>query len=121
MTGTRGQASIEVLGFLPLVGLIALVAFTFVASHTAGEQAGEAAEAGALMLLQGGGDPARPPRRPARRTPCGRQVTVDAVRGRATITLDGRASTCASGRASRSRASPTASPARPAPTRGHRP
>ena len=56
MTGQRGQASIEVIGFLPLVLVIALAAFTAVAAHTAGEQAGEAAEAGALMLLQGGGD-----------------------------------------------------------------
>lgn len=79
MTGARGQASIEVLGFLPLVGLIALVAFTFVASQTAAEQAGEAAEAGALMLLQGGGDP---------RT-AARQALPDKVRERATIKVDG--------------------------------
>jgi len=57
MTDARGQATVEALSFLPLLGLLALIAFTFIASHTAGEQAGEAAEAGALMLLQGGGDP----------------------------------------------------------------
>jgi hypothetical protein len=56
MTGERGQASIEVIGFLPLVVLIALIAFTAVAAHSADEQAGEAAEAGALVLLQGGGN-----------------------------------------------------------------
>ena len=54
MTGERGQASIEVVGFLPLVIVIALAAFTAVAVHTADEQAGEAAEAAALALLQGG-------------------------------------------------------------------
>jgi hypothetical protein len=79
MTGTRGQASIEALAFLPLVGLIALVAFTFVASHTAGEQAGEAAEAGALMLLQGGGDP---------RT-AATEALPTRVRRHATIKVDG--------------------------------
>jgi len=79
MSGVRGQASIEVLGFLPLVGLIVLVAFTFVASHTAGEQAGEAAEAGALVLLQGGGDPRE----------AARDALPKPVRRRATITVDG--------------------------------
>ena len=79
MTGTRGQASIEVLGFLPLVGLIALVAFTFVASHTAGEQAGEAAEAGALVLLQGGSDPRS----------AATAALPEQVRKRATIKVDG--------------------------------
>jgi len=54
---TRGQATIELLGLLPLVMLLALVGFAFVASYTAHEQAGEAAEAGALALLQGGIDP----------------------------------------------------------------
>jgi hypothetical protein len=56
MTGERGQASIEVVGFLPLVLVIALAALSLIAAHAAGEQAGEAAEAGALVLLQGGGD-----------------------------------------------------------------
>jgi hypothetical protein len=56
MTGERGQASIEVIAFLPLVVLVALVIFSVIAAHAADEQAGEAAEAGALMLLQGGGN-----------------------------------------------------------------
>jgi hypothetical protein len=80
MSGSRGQASVEVIGLLPLVALIALIAFTVIASHTAGEQAGEAAEAGALVLLQGGADP--------------RAAAADALpetaRKRATITITGR-------------------------------
>jgi hypothetical protein len=81
MTGSRGQASIELLGLLPLVGLIALVVMTVLASHTAGEQAGEAAEAGALVLLQGGADD---PREAAR------DALGDASRGRATVSVSGR-------------------------------
>jgi hypothetical protein len=81
MTGSRGQASIELLGLLPLVGLVALVAMTLIASHAAGEQAGEAAEAGALVLLQGGADD---PREAAR------DALGDAARKRATVTVSGR-------------------------------
>src|SRR6185436_14131186 len=79
--GARGQASIELLGLLPLVALVALVAMTVVASHTAGEQAGEAAEAGALVLLQGG---ASDPREAAR------DALDESTRKRATITVSGR-------------------------------
>lgn len=57
LADARGQATIELLGLLPLILLIGLIGFTFVASYTAHEQAGEAAEAGALALLQGGIDP----------------------------------------------------------------
>jgi hypothetical protein len=77
----RGQASIELLGLLPLVALIALIAMTVIASHTAGEQAGEAAEAGALVLLQGG---AESPRAAAE------QALGESVSKRATITVSGR-------------------------------
>jgi hypothetical protein len=79
MTESRGQASIEVLGLLPLVALIALVVFTMIASHTAGEQAGEAAEAGALAFLQGGVDP---------RT-AAEEALSEPARKRATITISG--------------------------------
>jgi hypothetical protein len=82
MTGSRGQASIELLGLLPLVGLIALVAMTLIASHAAGEQAGEAAEAGALVLLQGGAT--ADPRAAAR------EALGESARRRATITVSGR-------------------------------
>lgn len=80
MSNVRGQASIEILGLLPLVGLIALVALTLIASHTAGEQAGEAAEAGALVLLQGGGDPRS----------AASNALPEATRKRATIIVSGR-------------------------------
>ncbi len=76
----RGQSSIEVLSFMPLVVLIGLVAFTVIAARTANEQAGEAAEAAALAFLQGGEDP--------------RHAAVaalpDVVRRRATITITGQ-------------------------------
>jgi hypothetical protein len=81
MSGSRGQASVELLGLLPLIGLIALVAMTFIASYTAGEQAGEAAEAGALVLLQGGADDPRA---------AARDALSDNARKRATITVSGR-------------------------------
>jgi hypothetical protein len=75
----RGQASIEILGLLPLVALIALVAFTVIAAHTADEQAGEAAEAGALVLVQGGEDP---------RT-AAKQALPGRMRARTTVTVTG--------------------------------
>ena len=54
---------------------------TLIASHTAGEQAGEAAEAGALVLLQGGADD---PEQAAR------DALGESARKRATITVSGR-------------------------------
>ena len=75
--GERGQASIEILGLLPLIVLLTLVGFTVVASYAAHEQAGEAAEAGALALLQGGADP---------RT-AAREALPEPARARATIKL----------------------------------
>lgn len=53
----RGQASVEVVALLPLVAAIALAAITIAASSVAQEQAGEAAEAAALAILQDTGDP----------------------------------------------------------------
>ncbi len=76
----RGQATIELLGLLPLVVLIGLVGFSFVASSTAHEQAGEAAEAGALALLQGG---------PDART-AAREALPEHLRSRSTVTVTGR-------------------------------
>jgi hypothetical protein len=95
----RGQASIELLGLLPLVAVIALVAMTVLASHAAGEQAGEAAEAGALALLQGGGESPHdaaehaldePTRKRARITISGRTVHVR-VRPRLALPIPGLA------------------------------
>jgi hypothetical protein len=48
-----GQASVELVAFLPLVLLIALAIFSFAAAQAAREEAGAAAEAAALALLQG--------------------------------------------------------------------
>jgi hypothetical protein len=47
-----GQASVELVGALPLVIVVALAAFAVISAHAAGEQAGEAAEAGAIAILQ---------------------------------------------------------------------
>src|SRR3954470_12046011 len=98
MNDVRGQASVEVIGFLPLVLVVALAAFTVIASHTAHEQAGEAAEAGALVLLQGGPSPrdageAALPGRPRRRatiTINGNRITVR-VRPRPVLPIPGLA------------------------------
>ena len=51
--GPRGQASVELLGILPLALLIALAIAQFLAAGSARELAGNAAEAGAVALLQG--------------------------------------------------------------------
>ncbi len=49
----RGQASVELVAFLPLVLLLALAVFAFAAAQAAREEAGAGAEAAALALLQG--------------------------------------------------------------------
>ena len=80
LAAAHGQASVELVAFLPLVMLIALAAFSAVSAHAAHEQAGEAAEAAALALIQGGADP--------------RAAANDALpkgaQKRATISVDGR-------------------------------
>jgi hypothetical protein len=48
----RGQASVELLGALPLVLAVAFAAFAVISAHAAAEQAGQAAEAGAVAILQ---------------------------------------------------------------------
>lgn len=48
----RGQATVEIAALLPLLGVIALAAYAMLAGLSAGEQAGVAAEAGAIALLQ---------------------------------------------------------------------
>jgi hypothetical protein len=58
MTGSRrpasaaGQASVELIALLPLIATVVLAAIAILAAHSASEQAGEAAEAGALAILQ---------------------------------------------------------------------
>jgi hypothetical protein len=54
--GERGQASLELLGVLPLLVAIALAAAQLMAVGYSSVLAGNAAEAGALALA-GGGDP----------------------------------------------------------------
>src|SRR5215212_5503279 len=48
-----GQATVEFVASLPLVLLAALAGAAVIAAHAAGEQAGQAAEAGAVAVLQG--------------------------------------------------------------------
>jgi hypothetical protein len=57
-----GQATVELVAFLPLVLIATLAGAALIAGHAAAEQAGEAAEAGAVALLQGG-DPRAAARR----------------------------------------------------------
>ena len=90
-----GQASVELVAFLPLVLVVAFAIFCVVAAHAADEQAGEAAEAAALALLQGG-DPRdaalaalpRTTHRRSRITISGGQVTVH-VRPRLPLPIPG--------------------------------
>ena len=74
----RGQASIELIAFLPLVLLIGLTGFSFAAAQSARDEAGAAAEAGALAILQG-----REPREAAR------DALPEGTRERARIEVDG--------------------------------
>jgi hypothetical protein len=54
VSGERGQASVELVGALPLLILLGLVLFQLLAVGYAKVQAGAAAEAGALALVAGG-------------------------------------------------------------------
>ena len=58
MTGVRGQASVELLGTLPVVLLVGLVLFQLLAIGYAATLAGDTAEAGALAVAGGGDAPA---------------------------------------------------------------
>jgi hypothetical protein len=51
--GSRGQASVELVGILPLAVLVALAIGQLLAAGAARELAGNAAEAGAAAILQG--------------------------------------------------------------------
>ena len=48
----RGQATVELAALLPLLAVVALAGYAVLAGLSAGEQAGVAAEAGAIALLQ---------------------------------------------------------------------
>jgi hypothetical protein len=62
MSGARGQASVELLGALPVVLLVGLVLFQLLAVGYAAALAGNAAEAAALAVA-GGGEAAAAARR----------------------------------------------------------
>jgi hypothetical protein len=53
-SSARGQATVELVGILPLAVLVALVVGQLLAAGAARELAGNAAEAGAAAILQGG-------------------------------------------------------------------
>lgn len=78
-SSASGQATIELVALLPLVLLVVLAAAAVLAGHGAREQAGLAAQAGAMALLQGG-DPSEAARR----------ALPDDVRGRAVVEVTGR-------------------------------
>ncbi len=77
----RGQATVELVALLPLVMFVALAAATVLAGQAAAEQAGQAAEAGAIAMLHGR-DPepaaraAIPDHTRARITRAGPRITV---------------------------------------------
>jgi Flp pilus assembly protein TadG len=79
MSDQRGQSTVELTGLLPLLVLLALGIHALLAAHAASEQAGTAAEAGAIALLQD-----RDPRTAARAALPGN------AHRRATIAVDGR-------------------------------
>jgi hypothetical protein len=78
-SASPGQASVELVALLPLLAMIGLIVFSLVLAHTADEEAGQAAEAGALALMQGG-DPHA----------AARDALPSAVRATATIAVEGR-------------------------------
>jgi hypothetical protein len=78
-----GQATVEVVAFLPLLLAVALAAAALLAAHGAGEQAGQAAQAGAMALIQGGD-----PREAARRAlPRDARATIEVEGRRVTVTV----------------------------------
>jgi Flp pilus assembly protein TadG len=80
-TDDAGQATVELVALLPLVLAVALTAAALVAGHAAAEQAGQAAQAGAMALIQGGD-----PRSAARRAlPDGTRATIEVDGRRVTV------------------------------------
>jgi hypothetical protein len=81
VTSDDGQATVELVALLPMLLLVGLAAAAFLAAQSATEQAGQAAQAGAMALLQGG-DPraaaraALPRHAHATITVRGRRVTI---------------------------------------------
>jgi hypothetical protein len=93
LVSARGQASVELVALVPLLLVVALVVLCVVAADGADEQAGAAAEAAALALIQGGdaraaAADALPPHADARVAIDGRRVHVH-VRPRLLLPLPG--------------------------------
>ena len=84
MTGEHGQATVELAALLPLLAVIALTGYALLAGLAAGEQAGVAAEAGAIALLQD-----RDP------TAAARDALPSSARRSATVQVEGRRVTVA--------------------------
>jgi hypothetical protein len=100
----RGQATVELVALLPLLLAAGLAAATLLAARSAHEQAGSAAQAGAMAVLQDGD-----PRAAARESlpPATRRRSTIAIRG-SRITVRIRPRTPIPGLASTLTASATA-------------
>lgn len=83
MSRQEGQATVELIALLPLLLIAALAGAALIAAHACGEQAGQAAEAGAMALLQGGD-----PRAAARRAlPSGARAAIEVHGRRVTVRI----------------------------------
>jgi hypothetical protein len=80
-----GQATVEFIALLPLVLAIAVAGAAVLAGHSAAEHAGQAAQAGAMALLQGG-DPQAAARH-ALPGGVGSDATVEVEGRRVTVTV----------------------------------
>src|SRR3954449_11429790 len=107
--GERGQATVELVALLPLMLAMALAGATVLAGHAAGEQAGQAAEAGAIVLLQGG-DPQSAARRALPESARNR-ATIEITRGRVDVHLRPRVPIAALARPLTAHATAAAGPA----------
>jgi hypothetical protein len=81
----RGQATVELVALLPLLLAVALTAATILAGQAAAEQAGQAAEAGAIALIHG--DDARAAARTAIPEQARGRTDVEVTGSRVTVTL----------------------------------
>ena len=79
MTRESGQATVELVALVPMMLLVVLAAAALLAGHGAQEQAGVAAQAGAIAMLQGG-DPHE----------SAHAALPDGLRGGAKIEIHGR-------------------------------
>jgi hypothetical protein len=85
MSTERGQSTVELTALLPLLMLLVLGSYAVLAAHGAREQAGTAAEAGAIALLQD-----RDPATAAREALAHREAEVEVRGRRVTVTVHPR-------------------------------